>query len=236
MEQLRNAFGKLSVPADEATLSKFEEYMRMVLSWNEKVNLTAITDRGDFVRKHFIDSLLCTGFPEVVNADEIVDVGTGAGFPGVPLALVFQNKRISLIDAANKKVRILSEIVSALGLTNVSLICGRAEELARRAEHREKFDVCVSRAVANLSTLSEYCLPFVKVGGAFISYKGQSADDELAEAAGAIMELGGGNAEARRPHMEEFGMNHSLIVVRKIAPTPDKYPRRPGLPAKDPLK
>ena len=235
MEQLRKAFEQLNISVNEETVSKFKKYMGLVLAWNEKINLTAITGETDFIKKHFIDSLLCANFDEVKNADTLIDVGTGAGFPGVPLALVFPHKQFLLIDSIGKKVKILGEIAEALELSNVNLLQSRAEDLARKEEFRENFDVCLARAVAGLATLSEYCLPFVKIGGSFISYKGPGADEEAKGAEKAIETLGGKFVGIRRPQLEGFDFDHSLIVIKKTQKTHGKYPRSAGIPTKAPL-
>ena len=193
----------------------FKKYMDRVLTWNEKVNLTSITKEDDFIKKHFIDSVLCAGFDEVKNAVEVIDVGTGAGFPGVPLALIFPEKSFLLIDSTGKKIRILSEITDRLGLSNVKLLHVRAEELALKAEYREKFDLCVSRAVANLTILSKYCMPFVSEGGFFISYKGPDVGREVKNAEKTIRELGGELPDVRKVRVDGFDLDHSFVVIKK---------------------
>ncbi|MCL1808361.1 MAG: 16S rRNA (guanine(527)-N(7))-methyltransferase RsmG [Clostridiales bacterium] len=235
MEQLRNAFEQLKIPVGEEIIAKFKKYMDMVLSWNDKVNLTGITDEGEFVRKHLADSVLCACFDEVKNASRVIDVGTGAGLPGIPLALIFPEKQFLLIDSVGKKTRIVGEMAKELGLANVSLLHARAEDLARKDGFREGFDLCVSRAVARLAVLSEYCLPFVAVGGAFIAYKGPDASGEAEEAAKAVSLLGGEPAEIRKAPICGLGIDHSLVVVKKARRTPAKFPRKAGLPAKAPL-
>ena len=215
MKQLSSAFEKLNIPVSSETLSKFEKYMRLVLAWNEKVNLTAITEEDEFIQKHFIDSILCANFDEVKSADTVIDVGTGAGFPGVPLALVFPEKHFLLIDSTGKKIRILREILDALDVSRVTVLHARAEELARKEEYREKFDLCVSRAVANMTVLSGYCLPFVKPGGSFIAYKGPEVTKELAQAQPEIKRLGGKVKDIRKAALEGFGFDHSLVVIEK---------------------
>lgn len=235
MKQLENAFEQLNISIGSETVFKFEKYMKLILEWNEKVNLTAITDEDDFIKKHFIDSILCVGFDEIKNADTVIDVGTGAGFPGVPLALVFPDKQFLLIDSLGKRIKILYEILETLEISNVTLIHTRAEDLAHKKEYREKFDICFSRAVANLATLAEYCLPFVNIGGAFISYKGPDAGEELKEAGNAIKLLGGEAEDIRKINIEGFDLDHNIIIVKKKRNTPVKYPRKAGTPTKEPL-
>ena len=236
MQQLCKAFEQLNITVNNETFTKFEKYMQLVLRWNEKVNLTAITNEDDFIKKHFIDSILCAGFDEFKNAETVIDVGTGAGFPGVPLALMFPVKQFLLIDSVGKKIKILGEILVELEISNVTLLHCRAEELAHKSEYRENFDICVSRAVANLAALSEYCLPFVRLGGNFIAYKGSDAAEELAGAEGAIKILGGGIAEIKKAELENFNFDHNFVIIKKKQGTPEKYPRKTGTPAKKPLK
>ena len=235
MKQLENAFEQLNISVSSETVSKFEKHMKLVLEWNKKVNLTAITNEDDFIKKHFIDSILCAGFDEIKNADTLIDVGTGAGFPGVPLALVFPDKQFLLIDSLGKRIKILYEILETLGISNVTPIHTRAEDLAHKKEYREKFDICFSRAVANLATLAEYCLPFVNIGGAFISYKGPDAGEELKWAGNAIKLLGGEAEDIRKINIEGFDLDHNIIIVKKKRNTPVKYPRKAGTPTKEPL-
>ncbi|MGN0715407.1 MAG: 16S rRNA (guanine(527)-N(7))-methyltransferase RsmG, partial [Anaerovoracaceae bacterium] len=165
MMQIKDAFDAVGVSCTSQMAQQLELYMEGVLSWNEKVNLTAITERDEFMIKHFLDSVLCCGFPEFQSAKKIIDVGTGGGFPGVPLAVVSPDKQFILMDSLKKRLNIIDELTSSIGIRNVSTVHARAEELGRNKEHREQYDLCVSRAVANLATLSEYCLPFIRQGG-----------------------------------------------------------------------
>ena len=160
-----------------------EKYMEGILAWNEKVNLTNITDPAEFRIKHNADSLMCVDFPEFLEAETVIDVGTGGGFPGIPLAVYAPEKQFILLDSLNKRLKIIDELAGELGIKNITLVHGRAEDAARAKEHREKYDLCVSRAVSNLATLSEYCLPFIKVGGYLLAYKGPGAEEEVKEAA-----------------------------------------------------
>lgn len=232
---LADAFADFGIPHDGGTLESFHKYMEMVLSRNETVNLTAITDRGQFLLKHFLGSVFCYGWPEVQAARCVVDVGTGAGFPGIPLAILLPGRHFLLIDSLRKRIRAVDEIVEALALKNVRTVHGRAEDLARQAELREHFDLCVSRAVANLAALAEYCLPFVQVGGWMLAYKGEAAFAE-ADAAGRAVSLLGGRLEGVRDFpAESYGLHHKIVVLQKTSGTPAQYPRRAGLAAKAPL-
>lgn len=214
---------------------KLEKYMEGILSWNEKVNLTNITDPAEFRIKHNADSLMCVDFPEFQSAKNIIDVGTGGGFPGIPLAVYASDKHFTLLDSLNKRLRIIDELAGGLDITNITLVHGRAEDVARNREHREKYDLCVSRAVSNLATLSEYCLPFIKVGGYLLAYKGPGADQEVKDAEKALKTLGGSLVDIRETTMEEYGLDHRILVIEKVRNTPKAYPRKAGTPLKEPL-
>ena len=214
---------------------KLEKYMEGILSWNEKVNLTNITDPAEFRIKHNADSLMCVDFPEFQSAKNIIDVGTGGGFPGIPLAVYAPDKHFTLLDSLNKRLRIIDELAGGLDITNITLVHGRAEDVARNREHREKYDLCVSRAVSNLATLSEYCLPFIKVGGYLLAYKGPGADQEVRDAEKALKTLGGSLVDIRETTMEEYGLDHRILVIEKVRNTPKAYPRKAGTPLKEPL-
>ncbi len=236
MNDLELVLKELDIPYTDDMMQKLGSYMDSILEKNEHINLTAITDRDEFVKKHYIDSLLCGASEEFKAAGRIIDVGTGAGFPGVPLAVVFPDKEFVLMDSLNKRIKIITELCEAAGIMNVTAVHGRAEELARRRDMREKFDICVSRAVANMSTLSEYCLPFVSTGGTFIAYKGPDSEDEIRDAGAAIAKLGGDISRIEKINMDGFPFDHRLVYINKIKPTVSKYPRKPGTPAKEPLK
>ena len=213
-----------------------EKYMEGILAWNEKVNLTNITDPAEFRIKHNADSLMCVDFPEFLEAETVIDVGTGGGFPGIPLAVYAPEKQFTLLDSLNKRLKIIDELAGELGIKNITLVHGRAEDAARAKEHREKYDLCVSRAVSNLATLSEYCLPFIKVGGYLLAYKGPGAEEEVKEAAKALKTLGGSLVDIRETSMEEYGLDHRILVIKKVRNTPKAYPRKAGTPLKEPLK
>ena len=236
MQQLINAFEQLNTPRNEETLFKFERYMEGILLWNQKVNLTAITEREAFIQNHFVDSILCAGYPEVQNAETIIDVGTGAGFPGVPLALLFPEKQFVLIDSLQKRIKIIHSLLKEIGIENVAAIHGRAEDLASDAAYRERFDLCVSRAVAKMPTLAEYCLPFVKKGGFFLAYKSEGTEEERVMSKNALNRLGGGTPKERAPAIEGFDLKHIFLFIEKTAGTPERYPRKAGLPSKNPLR
>ena len=213
--------------------SELVNYMKGILEWNEKINLTAIKNPGEFVIKHFFDSFPAAMLPEFRNAETIIDVGTGGGFPGVPLAALCPEKNFVLADSLAKRLRVIDAVAIESGITNITTVHGRAEDLGRNPDYRETFDVCVSRAVASLPVLLEYCLPFVKVGGTFIAYKGPEAEEEIKISSVALKKLGG---KIDRVVDESDGTySHNLIVITKSSSTPKSYPRKAGTPSKTPL-
>jgi len=210
----------------------FELYLQELLDWNEKFNLTAITNPTEIRIKHFEDSLALLQAIQLTN-EYIIDVGAGAGFPGIPLKINCPDIKLTLLEATGKKVEFLRHIVAKLNLPDVKIIKGRAEEIGQ--VQREIFDIAVSRAVAKLNILSEYCLPFIKVGGLFISYKEDQVENEVKEATKAIEALGGKLKEIKKVKLSNSELTRSLVIIEKIAPTPHKYPRRPGMAKKKPL-
>ena len=214
---------------------QFNKYYEMLTDWNEKINLTAITDKDEVWLKHFEDSLSIDKIKDMDQTESIIDVGTGASFPGLPIKIAYPNIKLTLLDSLDKRIRFLEAVVRELGLTDVTCIHGRAEDFSRSPEYREKYDLCVSRAVAGLSVLSELCIPFVKPGGSFVAYKSEKAEAEIAEAENALAILNG-----RIKTTEEFTLSDNvqkriLIDIEKTGLTPEKYPRRAGVPAKKPL-
>lgn len=235
MIKLKEAISDLGLSCSEKQMRQFEEYMSGILKWNEKVNLTRITDRDEFIIKHFIDSLVCCNYAEYTNAKMIIDVGTGAGFPGIPLAILSPEKDFVLMDSLNKRLKIIDELCEKVGISNVTTVHARAEELARNKQHREKYDLCVSRAVANMAVLAEYCLPFIKVGGFLLAYKGPEAADEAGTAAHALKILGGEILDIRDAKLSAYEISHKIIVIKKVKCTASKFPRKAGTPSKEPL-
>lgn len=216
--------------------NKFIKYYQLMIHWNSFMNLTAITDFDEVIKKHFVDSLSLIKYGlDLTNNISVIDIGTGAGFPGIPLKIAFPNLKLILLDSLNKRINFLNEVIDNLELYNISGIHGRAEDLARLDEHREQYDLCVSRAVANLSTLSEYCLPFVKKEGYFISYKSEKITEEMESAQNAIYVLGGKIIKQVDFYLPSSEIYRNLFGIQKIKETPKKYPRKAGLPAKEPL-
>ena len=214
----------------------FERFADLTLEWNEKINVTAIRDREEFLNKNVYDSLLLCGHPEIEKASRVLDMGTGGGLPGVPLAIAYPDKDFLLVDSVGKKLKVVEAVCAELGLKNVKVLHARAEELARKPEYREQFDLVVSRAVANMSSLSEYCLPFVKIGGNFVAYKTETSAEEIEQASNAIKKLGGSPVRLVRPDNAEGELSgHLFAVVEKSVETSSLFPRAGGQPLKKPL-
>ena len=199
------------------------------------MNLTAITEFDEVVEKHFLDSVSLTKQLDLHQPLKVLDLGTGAGFPGIPLKIVFPELEITLMDSLNKRVLFLQDVISSLQLENIEAVHGRAEEAARNKKYRESFDLCVSRAVANISTLSEYCLPFVKIGGSFISYKSSTIEDELEDGKKGIAILGGKVKDVYKFTLPDSELQRSFVIIEKEKKTPKAYPRKAGTPSKEPL-
>ena len=215
-------------------MDKFYKYMNLLIEWNEKINLTAIIEPNEIILKHFIDSI--TILKDIKDGSIVVDVGTGAGFPGIPLSIMNPTLKITLVDSLNKRLIFLQEVINELDLKNVELVHARAEEFGRNKKYREKFDVATSRAVANLATLSEYLLPLIKINGKAISMKAGNASQEIEDAKKAIKTLGGNINNIEEFKLPQSDISRTIIIIDKISGTPGKYPRKPGTPAKEPIK
>lgn len=235
ISQFRKDTEELGITLSEKQINQFIQYYEMLTEWNEVMNLTAITEFQDVLKKHFVDSLSLIKEVDLTKKQAILDVGTGAGFPGLALKIAFPKLKITLLDSLNKRVQFLNAVIEKLGLSEIKTLHGRAEDYAKADQLREAFDICVSRAVANLSTLSEYCLPYVKEGGYFIPYKSEKGSEEIKNAEKAIQILGGKVIKEDEFLLPDSDITRKLVVIQKIKKTPDKYPRKAGLPSKNPL-
>lgn len=228
-----NSMNSIGIELINSQLNAFETYYDMLIDRNKVMNLTAITEFDEVMDKHFLDSIYLFRSIKLEADYKLIDIGTGAGFPGIPLKIVFPELKITLLDSLNKRVGFLNDVIDELNLNDIEAIHGRAEDIARDKAYRASYDIAVSRAVANLSTLSEYCLPFVKIGGKFVSYKSGDCADEVDNAKAAIHLLGG-----KINKIDEFSYSNnsrSFIVIDKVMNTSNKYPRKAGLPSKKPL-
>ena len=235
--QLKKDLNEFGIELTAEMEEQFLLYYNMLIEWNSFMNLTAITDFDEVLKKHFTDSVsLIRAIPDLAEKRfKVIDVGTGAGFPGIPLKIVFPNISVVLLDSLNKRVNFLKEVISKLQLTDITAMHGRAEDFAQNKEYRESFDLCVSRAVANLATLSEYCLPFVKKNGRFISYKSEKVSEEFEISGKAISVLGGEYENQVTFELPDSDIYRNLFVIKKKSATPGKYPRKAGLPSKEPI-
>lgn len=235
MEQLKRKSEALNIVLNERQLAMFETYYEMLVEKNKVMNLTAITEKNEVIDKHFIDSISLKKAMDVTKHVKVLDLGTGAGFPGIPLKIAYPNLQVTLLDSLNKRIKFLQEVIEELSLEEIDAIHGRAEDYAKQSGYREQFDICVSRAVANLATLSEYCLPYVKQGGCFISYKSGAVQEELEQSKKAIKELGGRVKEVIPFVLPDTDIERTFVVIEKVKQTPRKYPRKAGLPSKEPI-
>lgn len=228
MERLNIITTQFGLELSDVQLSQFQNYYELLINWNKVMNLTAITDKEDVIIKHFADSLLIYKYKNLHENLNIIDVGTGAGFPGIPLKIAFPEIKLTLMDSLNKRLKFLDEVISLLELDNVETVHARAEDGGRNPLYRENYDVAVSRAVANLATLSEWCIPFVKPGGYFIPYKSTALNDEIKEGKKVIRILGGQVENIFTTNIPDTDNQRSFVFVRKMASTDMKYPRKPG--------
>ena len=226
---------ELNIKLEKRQMCQFLQYYELLVEWNSFMNLTAITDYDEVIKKHFVDSLSLIKAIDLSKEISVIDIGTGAGFPGIPLKIAFPNLKITLLDSLNKRIKFLNEVIDKLELNDITAIHGRAEDFAKEKNYRQSYDLCVSRAVANLSTLSEYCLPYVKTGGKFISYKSEKITDEMNAAKNAIKILGGNISSQVEFILPNSDIYRNLFMIDKIKDTPMKYPRKAGLPSKEPL-
>lgn len=234
-DRLQNKLNSLSIELSEKQKEQFIAYFNILVEWNKVMNLTGITEYDEVVEKHFVDSLSIVNVMDMSKVESVIDVGTGAGLPGIPLKIAFPHLKITLLDSLNKRIKFLNAVIDELGLQDIATIHGRAEDFAKQKDYREQYDLCVSRAVANLSTLSEYCLPYVKKSGLFVPYKSGDIEEELNSSKKAVHILGGKIEDVVKFQLPGTDIGRSFIKIRKIKETGKKYPRKAGLPTKEPL-
>lgn len=232
---LSESLKKLNIPFNEDQLEMFESYYELLNEWNNKMNLTSITEYDDVIRKHFIDSAAVLKFIKPDENTKMIDIGTGAGFPGIPIKILKPDCKLVLLDSLNKRIRFLETVIDELKLHDIKCVHGRAEDLARNKEYRASFDYSVSRAVANLSTLSEYCIPFLKTGGSFISYKSDKSDEEIENSKNAIKCLGSEITAVEEVLLPDTDILRKFVFIKNIKQVSNKYPRKAGIPVKEPL-
>jgi 16S rRNA methyltransferase gidB len=233
---MKEASLEVGIDLTENQYNQFIEYMKLLQEWNEKINLTAITEDEEVIKKHFIDCIKAFKSDAVKSAKTVIDVGTGAGFPGLPIAIMNPNINVTLLDSLNKRINFLNTVVAKLQLKNVVTIHSRAEDGARKVELRENFDVATSRAVANMAVLSEFCLPYVKLNGYFVALKGPAIDEEIREGKKAIETLGGELESIIEVNIEKSDLKHNIVEIKKIRKCPKIYPRKAGSINKKPIK
>lgn len=234
-EKLKIKAENIGISLNEKQLQQFQDFYELLIEKNKVMNLTAITEEEEVIDKHFIDSLTCKRVIDMDQVKSVIDIGTGAGFPGIPLKIVYPEIDFVLLDSLNKRVKFLNEVIDTLHLEKIQAVHGRAEDLARKPEFRGKFDLCVSRAVANLSTLSEYCIPFVRVNGYFVSYKAKKGLEEIHQSDHCMKELGSKIMDTDEFQLTDHDSERVLIKIKKCKGTSKLYPRKAGIPSKNPL-
>ena len=233
VKKISNYLDEIQIKLNDKQLMQFYKYMNLLIEWNKKINLTSIIEPEEIIIKHFVDSVIISKYIE--KGLKVIDVGTGAGFPGIPLKIVRDDIEIVLLDSLNKRVNFLNEVIKDIKLEKIQTIHARVEEFAKNKKYRENFDAVISRAVANMSTLSEYMLPLTKVGGKMLSMKGPDFEKEIENSKKAISILGGEIEKIDEYQLPKTEMKRSIIIVEKVKNTPQKYPRKPGTPAKEPI-
>lgn len=233
--QFEEKLSALGITLSQTQYEQFDKYYELLVEWNKVMNLTGITEYEEVNEKHFIDSLSIVKVKDMSKIKSVIDIGTGAGFPGIPLKIAFPHLKVTLLDSLNKRIKFLDKVIEELDLKDIHTIHGRAEDYAQQSSYREQYDLVVSRAVANLSTLSEYCLPYTKTGGAFIPYKSGEIEEEVKAAQKAIKTLGGTQKELTKFQLPGSDISRSFPIISKTKLTPKKYPRKSGLPSKEPI-
>jgi len=234
--EFENGLKTMGIDFEDSYYEDFDTYRELLVQWNEHMNLTGITEKNEVYIKHFLDSIGTFLSKQIPKGASVIDVGTGAGFPGLPIKVFDRSIELTLLDSLNKRINFLKEVSDQIGLENVEFVHGRAEDFGKDADYREKYDVAVSRAVANLAVLCEYCMPFVKIGGYFIALKSKSFKEELDQAQKAIETFGGVVREVVMVPLPGVDIEHTLILIEKVSETPTKYPRKAGKPTKNPIK
>ena len=234
-QRIQEVFKKIDIELSDEQASQLYTYFEMLVEWNKVMNLTGITEFEEVLLKHFIDSAAISRITDMSKVNTVMDVGTGAGFPGMPLKIVFPHLKITLLDSLNKRIQFLNAVIEKLQLEEIETIHGRAEDFGHDSKYREQYDVCVSRAVANLSSLSEYCVPFIKVGGRFISYKADEIEEEVTAAEKAIRTLHCESAKIEKTELPDSDLTRSFVIIKKKGHLDKKYPRKAGMPTKNPL-
>lgn len=230
-----NKLKELGIILRDEQKHQFDLFYELLVEWNKVMNLTGITEYEEVNEKHFVDSLSITKAIDMNSVDNLIDIGTGAGFPGIPLKIAFPHLKVVLLDSLKKRIKFLNTVIEELRLTDIETIHGRAEDFAKQEEYREQFQLCVSRAVANLSTLSEYCMPYIHAGGMFIPYKSGEIEEEVNGAKKAVHVLGGKIEDVVKFQLPGTEIGRSFVKIKKYQNTPKKYPRKAGLPAKEPI-
>ena len=226
---------ELGITLTDQQKQQFVKFYELLVEWNKVMNLTGITEYEEVNEKHFVDSLSIVKAIDISKVETIIDVGTGAGFPGIPLKIAFPHLKVVLLDSLNKRIKFLDTVINELGLDDIKTIHGRAEDFSKQGDYREQFDLCVSRAVANLATLSEYCIPYVKKGGLFVPYKSGEIEEEIDQSKKAVHVLGGKIEDVVKFRLPGTEIGRSFVIIRKLQNTARKYPRKAGLPSKEPI-
>ena len=226
---------ELGITLTDQQKQQFVKFYELLVEWNKVMNLTGITEYEEVNEKHFVDSLSIVKAIDISKVETIIDVGTGAGFPGIPLKIAFPHLKVVLLDSLKKRIKFLDTVINELGLDDIKTIHGRAEDFSKQGDYREQFDLCVSRAVANLATLSEYCIPYVKKGGLFVPYKSGEIEEEIDQSKKAVHVLGGKIEDVVKFRLPGTEIGRSFVIIRKLQNTARKYPRKAGLPSKEPI-